>query len=117
MSSVEALGVHSVFFSILRRLPRTTLFPYTTLFRSTLGSASSIVASSGNIIVSNAGTITGSGFGLTLDRTSTRLNSSHRCGSYAGSATKSGTGTWTLSGDNTYTGATTVNAGTLKEGV
>ncbi|MFA6175788.1 MAG: autotransporter-associated beta strand repeat-containing protein [Phycisphaerae bacterium] len=34
-------------------------------------------------------------------------------GQLATSVTKAGTGTWTLSGANTYTGATTVSAGTL----
>jgi len=33
-----------------------------------------------------------------------------------GTLTKSGTGTWTLNGNNTYTGATTVSAGTLRIG-
>ncbi len=82
----------------------------------TLGSASSIVASSGNILLSNAGTITGAGFGLTLDGTATGSSLASILGTGAGTLTKAGSGTWTLSGANTYTGATAVNAGTLKAG-
>jgi autotransporter-associated beta strand protein len=37
-------------------------------------------------------------------------------GSGANSITKSGSGRWILSGNNTYTGATTINAGTLELG-
>ncbi|MEI7423488.1 MAG: autotransporter-associated beta strand repeat-containing protein, partial [Prolixibacteraceae bacterium] len=82
-----------------------------------LGSASSIVASSGNMVLSNAGTITGATFGLTLDGTNTASSLASIIGTTTGTLTKQGTGTWTLSGLNTYTGATTVNAGTLKAGV
>lgn len=37
-------------------------------------------------------------------------------GTGAGAITKKGTSVWTLSGDNTYTGATTIEAGTLRAG-
>src|SRR5262249_4384919 len=37
-------------------------------------------------------------------------------GTGAGTLTKSGTGTWTVSGASSYTGLTTVSAGTLKLG-
>src|SRR5437764_11321192 len=67
---------------MIRRPPRSTLFPYTTLFRSHALSAA--------IDAANAlGLEQGSGQGvqrwtaLLADRKSTRLNSSHRCISYA----------------------------------
>ncbi len=77
-----------------------------------VGSASSIVAGTGNITISNVGTITGATFGLTLDGSSSGSIASI-IGTTTGTVTKNGTGTWTLSGANTYTGTTTVNAGTL----
>src|SRR5436189_2402400 len=63
---------------MIRRPPRSTLFPYTTLFRSTsratrfIGDYSGIAAV-GSDVVDTA----------VVDRKSTRLNSSHRCISYA----------------------------------
>src|SRR5258708_10776052 len=72
---------------MIRRPPRSTLFPYTTLFRSVverrrdrrcrrvaaLGESTEIVHHRG-----------GAGIGATLDLKSTRLNSSHQIISYAG---------------------------------
>src|SRR5499425_2485951 len=62
------------FFLMIRRPPRSTLFPYTTLFRSRLvgveGQRAAVFARS------PANT-------AARDRKSTRLNSSHRCISYA----------------------------------
>src|SRR5260363_355538 len=61
------------FFLMIRRPPRSTLFPYTTLFRSPQ--------------FLSTGTFTSSWgerrFGPLLDRKSTRLNSSHQITSYA----------------------------------
>ena len=79
----------------------------------TLGSASSIVAASGDIVLSNTGIITGNGFGLTLGGNATGSSLASIIGTGSGSVTKQGTGTWTLTGENTYTGATLVSAGTL----
>src|SRR5437867_4518388 len=59
---------------MLRRPPTSTLFPYTTLFRSFYGSASGLAA---------APAWSSSRDDQAGDRKSTRLNSSHRTISYA----------------------------------
>src|SRR2546427_5559198 len=77
---------------MIRRPPRSTLFPYTTLFRSQLGRGDD-----GTCVGRSArerGTLSGSGVGhgcgrqpahdeIQRDRKSTRLNSSHSQISYA----------------------------------
>src|SRR5437764_11375887 len=67
-----------VFFLLIPRPPRSTLFPYTTLFRSLVDLA---LAPEKSLPVLHPFEIAHrQGF---LDRKSTRLNSSHRCISYA----------------------------------
>src|SRR5258707_11927132 len=67
------------FFLMIRRPPRSTLFPYTTLFRSPLPTAANAALPAPPIIPTSA-PITPA---KTLDRKSTRLNSSHANISYA----------------------------------
>src|SRR2546430_10602478 len=66
---------------MIRRPPRSTLFPYTTLFRSqphsTLNAPTTGGATTGGAATGGAAT------GGTTDRKSTRLNSSHSQISYA----------------------------------
>src|SRR5262245_66631379 len=76
----------AVFYLLIRRPPRSTLFPYTTLFRS-WNRLVEVKTSGGSTIVRHAYdglgrrvTETRSG---TTDRKSTRLNSSHLGISYA----------------------------------
>src|SRR3990170_7695034 len=61
-----------VFFLMIRRPPRSTLFPYTTLFRSTVLE-----------FLNTCLTVRRRGCQATADRKSTRLNSSHQIISYA----------------------------------
>src|SRR2546422_1977906 len=79
------------FFLMIRRPPRSTLFPYTTLFRSAIGGALAGVFRS---IVERYDPATGTWSavsplpvalcsGAATDRKSTRLNSSHGYISYA----------------------------------
>src|SRR5207248_10222694 len=79
-----------LFFLLPRRPPRSTLFPYTTLFRSRSAprSARSSGRSSGRSSARSSGRSSTSspcqrGGGSAGDRKSTRLNSSHRTISYA----------------------------------
>src|SRR5438270_13943280 len=75
----DTLTLYSFFFLMTRRPPRSTLFPYTTLFRS-WGETDGLRLLDEINPVDNF-------FGLTfdedLDRKSTRLNSSHSQISYA----------------------------------
>ncbi len=81
----------------------------------TLGSASFIVGETGQITLSNVGTINGSSYGLTLGGAAGGSVASI-LGMGSGTLTKQDAGTWTLSGANTYTGGTTVSTGTLRVG-
>src|SRR3712207_7746775 len=79
---------------MIRRPPRSTLFPYTTLFRSTYNFKTRDVVAEGNVVIDqgptrmsatqavyNLDSKTGTFFNA--DRKSTRLNSSHANISYA----------------------------------
>src|SRR2546426_3515723 len=72
---------------MIRRPPRSTLFPYTTLFRSPDDVAWPPVYVTGpstrGVWYNRQGGATGSVDGATKDRKSTRLNSSHLVISYA----------------------------------
>src|SRR5258708_17487152 len=65
---------------MIRRPPRSTLFPYTTLFRSQVLAANGFA-----VLQPNFRGSTGKGLAFTQakDRKSTRLNSSHQIISYA----------------------------------
>src|SRR5258708_14590273 len=82
------------FFLMIRRPPRSTLFPYTTLFRSLFIIRDAIKRRKlwpGGAVVEGTAGNTGIGLALVanaspmpvLDRKSTRLNSSHQIISYA----------------------------------
>src|SRR3712207_7556122 len=79
----SALEYEPFFFLMIRRPPRSTLFPYTTLFRSVLFLITFITAIPAYFfyvpVLKDPRYIVGAG----ADRKSTRLNSSHANISYA----------------------------------
>src|SRR2546422_4504741 len=75
-----AQGSVCFFFLMIRRPPRSTLFPYTTLFRS--GGADGLAVKHGRVDYV-AETVDAASVEELRDRKSTRLNSSHGYISYA----------------------------------
>src|SRR5688572_31579723 len=74
------------FFLMIRRPPRSTLFPYTTLFRSGISLTSIPTAACNNLVTSSAEKLplpVTSPISRGSNRKSTRLNSSHSQISYA----------------------------------
>src|SRR6266567_5921011 len=72
-----------VFFLMIRRPPRSTLFPYTTLFRSRRQRATATTARRATAVVRLLDARLGVEPAGERDRKSTRLNSSHSQISYA----------------------------------
>src|SRR3712207_9546871 len=70
----------SFFFLMIRRPPRSTLFPYTTLFRSSFGVLRGLHYQMGELSQAKLVRVVK---GEVLDRKSTHLNSSHANISYA----------------------------------
>src|SRR6202142_4634193 len=83
LSLLDSCRVLFFFFLMIRRPPRSTLFPYTTLFRSNFHPAQLVNADVGSVRVPHPDT---------SDRKSTRLNSSHQLISYAVFCLKKKTG-------------------------
>ena len=81
----------------------------------TLGSATRINSDAGTLTLNSTTAISGATFGLTVGGAGNTTISSV-IGTTTGTLTKDGTGTLTLSAANTYTGLTTVSAGTLAYG-
>ncbi|MEI7912833.1 MAG: autotransporter-associated beta strand repeat-containing protein [Verrucomicrobiota bacterium] len=78
----------------------------------TLGADTRINSVNGTLDLINTGTITGSGFNLTLGGLG-NIQIESVIGTGGGTLTKDGAGTVTLFGSSTYTGATMISAGVL----
>src|SRR3712207_9098014 len=90
MGDMSVIITSGFFFLMIRRPPRSTLFPYTPLFRSTVELPAEVFAAQVSIptihqvvVAQLAAARQGTHDTKTQDRKSTRLNSSHANISYA----------------------------------
>ena len=97
-------------------LTNTGATPSTILGAITLGSASTITASGSTGTLTCSGPVGTGAYALTLDGDAGSTGTMSGILSTPTSITKTGQGFWTLSGANSYTGATNINAGTLMLG-
>ena len=81
----------------------------------TLGSSATIASGAGTLNLTNAGSITGAGFDLTLVGAGDG-NISASLDTVGGGLTKSGNGAWTLLASSSYAGDTTLTLGALRAG-
>ena len=81
----------------------------------TLTGSGAIIDASGSGTATFSGAVSGATFNLILTGTGTGVFSG-AIGTTTGAVVKNGTGSWTLSGASTYTGLTTISAGTLIAG-
>ena len=111
-SNLEALTINGFGISNGGAVINSSATPGSFAGLVTLGSSSSIVGGTGTIDINNAGTITGPGNNLTLGGAAGGTLRSI-LGTGSATLTKVDAGAWTLSGTSTFTGGTTLEAGTL----
>src|SRR5437764_4796321 len=105
-ASGSVLNIPFSCFSVIPLRARPTLFPYTTLFRS----ARLVALESNDLAIDDepVGALVRERVDDLRDRKSTRLNSSHRCISYAVFCLKKKKAYTPHNADGTYTGTLTI---------
>jgi len=114
LGTAEALTLSGALATGALQNTSSTAVSYTGLI--TLGAASTITSNYGDISITNGGNITGATFGLTVGGAGNG-NLYSNLNTTSGTLTKNGVGVWTIyGGASTFTGLTTISAGTLKLG-
>lgn len=111
-SQAEPLTISGIGQSSLGALANTSTTAASFAGPITLASDSRISANTGDLALTYAGQLDGNGYALAFDGSKNGSISSAISANTL-SVDKYGTGSWLFSGNNLYTGVTTVNAGTL----